>query len=278
MGSEPPQTPELLSIPSPDLTSFQNLIRSPIYLNLNSENIPNLQLQDDSGLDFDTAYKLFTSFQSPSQQQHHHHDHQHNLNKYKSELDQQLQELNTQISFKTDETIEPNQLDLSFSDDLLSAKETSAIERLLDSIVEPSTASSSATPQLAVPTEVSSTTTPPNDEQPPDQPHDDDTKRKKSSSKYVKKRRRLLTEEEKKNNHINSEQKRRNIIKDAYDDLLSLLPPDAQAGDPGRPKAGKRKPPKSILLEKIAAHIENLQSINSALKQQLSERQSHRST
>ncbi|ODQ62735.1 hypothetical protein WICANDRAFT_76903 [Wickerhamomyces anomalus NRRL Y-366-8] len=71
------------------------------------------------------------------------------------------------------------------------------------------------------------------------------------------KKRKLLTDDEKKFNHTSSEQRRRGIIKDAFDDLVKLLP------------LSNKKQPKSLVLETAAHEIERLLKINNELKQLL---------
>jgi len=75
------------------------------------------------------------------------------------------------------------------------------------------------------------------------------------------KRRKLLTEEEKKFNHLNSEQKRRALIKNAFDDLVSLLPIEIRS----------KKQPKSVVLETAASEIERMIEVNNELRRLLND-------
>ena len=69
-----------------------------------------------------------------------------------------------------------------------------------------------------------------------------------------------LTEEQKRNNHILSEQKRRNLIRQGFEDLCSLVP--------GLKGGGFSK---SAMLTQAADWLEELLRGNEVLKAQLSE-------
>ncbi|KAH3672013.1 hypothetical protein WICMUC_004520 [Wickerhamomyces mucosus] len=78
--------------------------------------------------------------------------------------------------------------------------------------------------------------------------------------KQRKKRKNLLSEEEKKMNHITSEQRRRGLIKDAFEELVGLLPLEDNK---------KTKWKKSVILDYTALEIEKLIKTNEELKRLL---------
>lgn len=85
--------------------------------------------------------------------------------------------------------------------------------------------------------------------------------------KKERKKRKVLSEEQKKLNHTTSEQRRRTAIKDAFDNLVALLPTLNQDTS-----LSKRKNlPKSVVLEKTVSQIETLINANNELKRILNE-------
>ena len=84
------------------------------------------------------------------------------------------------------------------------------------------------------------------------------SKRRKSDSAEPKSNRENLTEEQKRSNHILSEQKRRNLIKQGFDDLCTLVPELKGGGFS-----------KSAMLIQAADWIEDVISGNELLKAQL---------
>jgi hypothetical protein len=84
-----------------------------------------------------------------------------------------------------------------------------------------------------------------------------------------RKKRKVLSEEQKKLNHTTSEQKRRIAIKEAFDDLVKLLP---SLNEREEGSVSKRKnQPKSIVLERTVSDIEMLINVNNELKKLLKE-------
>jgi len=83
-------------------------------------------------------------------------------------------------------------------------------------------------------------------------------KRERSQSGDLKSGRENLTSEQKRSNHILSEQKRRNLIKQGFDDLCVLVPELKGGGFS-----------KSAMLTKAADWLENLIQGNEKLKLQL---------
>jgi hypothetical protein len=92
----------------------------------------------------------------------------------------------------------------------------------------------------------------------PDPPSEQVGKRRKSSAAAAKATRENLTEQEKRQNHIKSEQKRRTLIREGFEDL-SILVPGLEGGGFS----------KSAVLSMSADRLEELQKGNDILRQRI---------
>ncbi|KAJ1922327.1 hypothetical protein H4219_000189 [Mycoemilia scoparia] len=84
--------------------------------------------------------------------------------------------------------------------------------------------------------------------------------------------RELLTEEEKRANHIASEQRRRNQIRQGYDELLELITTLQDPSLRNHPGTSQSQPSKAVILEHAVEFIRNLEEGNQELRRRHEEK------